>query len=463
MRSTTAMIPLGVLVGLTTGLNVYAQQWPQYPDNPFIIKLDIPAPKDHHDSAGGIVVADLNADGLLDYLVTVEGHLAAYGHMGRKLWIVRAPMCLGFPSDHGGLPGHHAPGVQAGDIDGDGRCEVVFFTRGGVLHVLDGPSGREEWQARPPRPKGARPWEHAVIANLRGRGDADLLIQATNADGYWRGRYVAAYAIEHLRRGDMHPLWERDDFVSCYHNGARVADLNADGRDEILGGTILSPEGRLLCRAPVRGHLDSIFVADILPNRPGLEVVSLEEGGGNRVFCYDDRGLIWISHNRHQEPQNAALGEFDLNRPGLEIWCRSRYNEHQKPWTFDAFGKLIRQYEMDDVAPEGWTVRGVEVIYTIDWTGQRKQLAAAKERHRAGDVCIFDPISGRFILRLHEHADRLYVADVSGDWREEIIALNRSELHIYHNDSPNPRPNEPRLWRLQYYRRCKMTYNYYSP
>jgi hypothetical protein len=41
---------------------------------------------------------------------------------------------------------------------------------------------------------------------------------------------------------------------------------------------------------------------------------------------------------------------------------------------------------MDDVAPAGWTVRGVEIIHTIDRTGERQQLACAKERHESGDV-----------------------------------------------------------------------------
>ena len=76
---------------------------------------------------------------------------------------------------------------------------------------------------------------------------------------------------------------------------------------------------------------------------------------------------------------------------------------------------------------------------------------------------MFDGISGKFIQRFPEKADRLYVADVSGDWREEMIVLSGSELHIWHNPAPNPRPQRPRLWEQPHYRRAKMTYNYYSP
>jgi hypothetical protein len=73
------------------------------------------------------------------------------------------------------------------------------------------------------------------------------------------------------------------------------------------------------------------------------------------------------------------------------------------------------------------------------------------------------PLAGRFVKRFAEKADRLYVADVTGDWREEIIVLNGSELRIYANDAPNPNPNRPRLWADRNYRRLKQCHNYYSP
>jgi hypothetical protein len=254
--------------------------------------------------------------------------------------------------------------------------------------------------------------------------------------------------------------------VACAHNGARLADLDGDGRDEVLGPTILGPDGKLLTRIPLRGHVDSVFVGDVVPDRPGLEVVMLEEGGGaegNRVFLASKDGLIWETHYEHQEPQNAALGRFEPSWTGLQVWCRSRYDTHQKPFVFDAEGKLRAHYEMDQVAPGGWTPKGVEVIWIIDWTGEERQLCAAKERHEAGDVCLFGPVSGEFKLRLPEAAARLYVADVTGDWREELVVWNASELHIYENPAPNPRPNHPRLWQDARYRRAKMIWNYYSP
>ena len=427
---------------------------------PTVIPLDIPAPRD---TAGGVVAADLNGDAKPDFLVTVPGHVAAYDNSGRKLWIANADVMVSVKAETNGLPGHHAPGVAAGDVDADGRCEVVFLTKERVLHVLDGATGKEKATVQPPVPDGADRWEVAMAADFRGTGgDGDLLLQATNRKGYRTGRYLAAYRYEDLVAGKK-PLWTTDRFVSCAHNGARLADLDGDGRDEVLGATIFSPGGRLLARAAeFRGHVDSVFVADVQPGVPGLEVVLLEEGS-NHVQLLGVKGPLWRVHYLKQEPQNAAVGRFEAGSDEVFVWCRSRYNEHQKPFVFDSRGRKVFDYRMDDVAPKGWTAAGVEVIHAIDWTGRRDQLACAKERHTEGDVCLFEPLSGRFVQRIRQKADRLYVADVTGDWREEIIVLSGNKLYVYSNPAPNPRPDQPRLWATRNYRRLKQCHNYYSP
>jgi hypothetical protein len=460
--------------------------------SPRIIPLDFSAADE---GIGSLITTDVNGDGLRDFIITKANHIAVYDHSGDKLWTKFVNIQVtGHPNENG-LPGWHGPGVQAADINGDGRAEILYLTKDGALHINDGPSGGEKWTQTLQAPAGAEHWEHLVVANFRGEGDRDLLLQATNADGYRMGRYLAAYALDDLIEGKIKPMWQRDDFLANAHNGARVADLDGDGRDEVLGGTIISPQGKILFQIPliensdpVRNHIDSIFVGNIVPEIPGLEVLALEEGGGrrilpnsnivlrainyfynrifpsgNRVFLYNHERLIWQTHYKHQEPQNAAIGNFDSIRPGLEVWCRSRYETHQIPFAFDAKGQVLGSYKMDEVAPKGWTVKGVEVIWTIDWTGESKQLAAAKERHVSGDVTIFDPLTGKFLQRFKEKADRLYVADVSGDWREEIIVLSGNELRIYENDNPNPNPDWPRLWNQNHYRRSKMTWNYYSP
>ena len=442
---------------------IYA--WPAGPawaevGKPLVIDLEIPAPAD---SAGGIIAADVTDDGKPDFLVTVPGHLAVYDNSGAKLWIKRTPIVVGTQSESQGLPGHNGPGVAAGDVDGDGRTEVVFLTLDGTLHCVRGADGGEKASAKPPLPDGAQRWELAMIADFRGAGaDADVLLEATNQKGYRMGKYLAAYAFADLIAGKR-PLWTTDRFVPCAHNGARLADLDGDGRDEVLGVTILSPVGKLITKAAdFRGHMDSLFVADVLPDLTGLEVVLLEEGS-NYVQVVGLSGPVWRSEFRRQEPQNAAVGRFRAGSEEIFVWCRSRYNEHQKPFVFNSRGKKVFDYKMDDLAPAGWTASGVEVIHTIDWTGRPTQLACAKERHTNGDVCLFEPLTGKFVERIDQEADRLYVADVSGDWREEILVLAGSRLSVYHNTDKNPRPDGKRLWENRNYGRLKQCHNYYSP
>ena len=383
------MKTLILVLATAVALTAHAQSRVEQPSAS--IRLDIPAPQD---SAGGITVADVNDDGKPDFIITVPGHLAVYDNDGRKLWIRKLDIVVGGQSESQGLPGHDGPGVAAGDVDGDQDCEVVFLTKERLLHVVDGATGEEEATARPLVPNGADRWEQAMIADFRGTGgDTDILLQATNKDGYRMGKYLAAYTFDALIDGED-PLWTTDEFVSCAHNGARLADLDGDGRDEVLGTTVYSADGRLITRAAdFRGHMDSVFVADVRPEIPGLEVVLLEEGS-NHVQVLGKDGSIWRRNFRRQEPQNAAIGRFKAGSDEIFIWCRSRYNEQQKPFVFDSQGTKVFDYQMNDVAPEGWTVRGLEVIHTIDWTGGRQQLACAKERHESGDVGLFEPLTG---------------------------------------------------------------------
>ena len=310
---------------------------------PFVIKLEVPAPQD---SAGGVITVEVEDNGTTDYLVTVPGHLAAYGGDGKKLWVLKEDIVVGGSSEGEGLPGHCGPGVAAGDVDDDGKCEVVFITKDSVIHVVEGAAGREKAKAAPPVPNGAQRWELAMIADFRGSGkDLDILLEATNKDGYRMGKFLAAYTMKDLLAGGK-PLWETDEFVSCAHNGARLADLNGDGRDEVLGETIFSPDGKLATRAiPDRYHIDSVFVADVQPERAGLEVVLLEEGA-NQVQVVGLGGPIWRNHFNKQEPQNAAVGRFKEGSHEVFVWCRSRYDEHQQPFVFDSSGKMVFDYRL---------------------------------------------------------------------------------------------------------------------
>lgn len=466
-----------------------AQCFPKILNKP-LVEVQLPElPKD--DRSGGLIAYDLDGDGAMDFLITRPGMIIAVKSDDNILWTHSVDIQLTYRSEENGLPGHHAPGVQAGDITGDGFVEVLYLTRSGELHVVNGANGAEIRRIAIESPKGTEKWEHLVIGNFRGYGDRDLLLQATNIEGYRLGRFIAAYAIcDLMERPDPVPLWTRDDFHAAAHNGARIADLNGDGRDEIIGGSIVSPEGEEFFRLSLRGdsHIDAVQIGDVQPKRPGLEVVALQEGGrfllfpfdnkiahrinwnfnkiwgaGEKTFLMNPYGLIWARHHHQIEPQNAAIGKFKRDSDEVQIWLRSRFDIDQKPYVFDSAGRLVSSYALRDVAPEDWTRKGLEVIVPIHWTGTGQQHLAAKARHESGDVAIIDALTGKFLVRIPESADRLYVADVLDDWREELVVLSGNQLRIYGNTEDNPNPDRASLWLQQHYQRSKQTWNYYSP
>jgi hypothetical protein len=431
---------------------------------------------------GGVVAAELTPGHPRELVVTSAGVVSAHAVDGTALWRREDEVAVSQKSEDNGLPGHQAPGVQVADVDDDGADEVCYLTRENDLVVVDGETGTERRRERLPTPDSATGvWEHLVVADLRGAGDRDLLLQTSHDVGdefdYLRGTQVRATTL--ADPGAVR--WEHDDVYAASHNGVRVADLDGDGRDEVLpGGEVIGPDGERLTAAPGRHdvvcpHVDAVTAAPVDPaTDPGAwQAVAIEETGfsedlgRDRVFVLDEQELRWASYHpdrdeRAREPQNVAVGNFDDTRPGLEIWCRSRLPEHQRPYVLDAHGRVVADYAFDERAPESWTVEGVETMAPIHWTGEPTQLVAGKERHVAGDVGLFDPLSGAFRRHVDETAERLYVADVLGDWREELVVRRPDRLVVYANDAENPRPDRERLWAARNYRRLKTTWNYYS-
>lgn len=130
----------------------------------------------------------------------------------------------------------------------------------------------------------------------------------------------------------------------------------------------------------------------------------------------------------------------------------------------DRTGTKIADYQFDEQAPASWTTEGVEDIWDIQWTGGEKTLLAAKERHERGDTGVYDALNpSDFSVQLDTETDRLYAADVTGDWREELLVISGAQLHIYRNTAQNPRPDRERLWEERMYRLDRTTWNYYSP
>ncbi len=420
--------------------------------NPYVISIDEPVP----DLRGGIFVHDLDGDGHLDFLVTSATHVSAYEHDGRRMWVVDAGIATS-----GNYPGTHHPGAVAGDLDRDDAQEVAYLLEGGVLLILDGATGVEE--ARYPF-EGA---QALAVADLEGLGETHGVLQLSQTE------------LVAIRFDTGAEQWRTDEYIGVEHSPVRLADLDADGRDEVAGLTFIDDDGSLMTawdleaeRGTNLWNVDSIVIADVVPD--GIpEVVLAEQGGNNELIVANEAAVLfgWANPDNpccdvadeciEDDCDTVAVGDFG-SAPGLEILCGSACG--QAPWVFDSAGSIVAQWSVPDTAPESWTSAGIEEVSGIDWDGSLPHEIVAKERHADADAAIIDPMTGSFIARFPGRAARVYAVDVVGDSREEVVTLDAGgEIRVYWNDAPAPADLGPSPWTDPLYRRQKQNWNYYSP
>lgn len=440
-----------------------------YPNRPQVITLDVPI----RDRLGGMFVHDLDGDGLMDFVIAMPGNIAAYDHHGKRLWHHRDKIVLQRADRGRGYPGMHHPGAIAGDVDGDGQAEVAYLTVNGDLLIRSGATGIKERTYRFAGGHGL------AIANFRGRGDRDAVIQ-------YDQRRLRAVSLESGKT-----LWKVNDWWGIEHSLVRTMDLDGDGRDEVLGPVILNHRGNVVHKLQRPGsalsEMDSMAVGDIVPGG-GVEIVLAEQRGNNETIVMGAAGTYWGTFYRSAgggecrvnfDPDKVTVGDFDLKRAGLEIFARSSCGNH--PWVMDAQGQVIASWNVPDTAPRGWCHYedchaehgydtsyefGIDLARAVTWHGSGPQLLFVKERHVAGKIALIDALTGEFVKVWNTSALRSYAADIAGDYREELMVLekhgNASRLLIFFNEAEN-HVSRPPLWQDRLYRRVRQNWNYYSP
>lgn len=411
-------------------------------------------------------VGDLNGDGAYDYVVKTPAggtdpwdlvwrrandthKLEAYDSSGRFLW----RRDLGWNVEMGIW---YSPFVVA-DLDGDGKAEVIAKTAplepdfrdpdGRVmdgpefLTVLDGETG--EVRAQTPwipreAPDPVMDYNHfnsrnqIAIAHLDGKTPCVIMERGTYGKMVVDAYRFTGKALERVWRFDNEFMPKR--FRGQGDHACLCEDVDGDGCDEVLIGSLtLDHDGTVLwCSG--RGHSDAHYYGDIDPNRPGMELAFIYEtaqphGGG--LFMADPvtGEEIWKLPTPTRHVHGSGLcADVDPAHPGLEFYGQevamtgnSKTNTHPKcdnRWFYTAAGELLCAYT-------NCTFHYGNGVRNAFWDAdlQREVFRGALRDHEGQSMTPRLPWP-------------LLVADLFGDWREEFIAWKPGELRIYTTDIP---------------------------
>ena len=395
-------------------------------------------------------IADLDGDGALDFVikqpqqVTDPGvwkksedtfKIEAYKSDGTFLW----RRDLGWNIEQGVW---WSPMVVY-DFDGDGKAEVALKTaptdkdfRNAAGRVLDGPeycsvldglTGRELDRVDWPSRGNIADWGDAV-----GNRASRHLIGLAYLDGQHpslivlRGTYTLMLVDAYDLVGGKLKLrwrWSGDNETPKVRgqglHGMHADDVDGDGRDEIvLGAAVLDDDGKILWNLGL-GHPDAAYVADILPDRTGLEIMyGIEPRQARNGFCLVEARtgkLIWGCEQPTTHIHSQGLfADIDPANPGPEFYSGEKVGTDR--WLYSARdGKLLSREDLGSLAPtpvfwddtpfKAYVNRGKLVKYHGPQVGE---------------------IEGRVVA----------VGDFLGDWREEILTSVPGELRIYTTTIP---------------------------
>lgn len=198
-----------------------------------------------------------------------------------------------------------------------------------------------------------------------------------------------------------------------------VADVDADGRDEIVYQAMAVDDDGTGLYATGRRHGDSLCVGDFDPQRPGLELYLVTENedatvrfGTPGAGMHDARtgGLLW-SHSPGVDISDGMVADIDPRHPGAEVWggpggLRTATGRRIGPgprfadWVVWWDGDLLRE------------IYAGHAVFKWDWEGGRERRIFAAEPPFARD--------GRRGWRFPGARPNL-AADLLGDWREELV------------------------------------------
>lgn len=227
-----------------------------------------------------------------------------------------------------------------------------------------------------------------------------------------------------------------------YHNYC-VADVDLDGRDEIVyGSMVIDDNGKGLSTTGL-GHGDSQHCGDFNPYVHGLEIYACNEDQPGNNYRDATTSKIYHRFQSGNDDGRAICGNFTNSFPG-SLGCSARE------------GAIST---VTNGAVDGLGNTGVNTNFRIYWDGD---LCSETFNYRNGkntEGCIakygsWDPIytCEGSMTNNDTKGTPCYQGDILGDWREELIMRTAdNNIRIYSTPTPTSYRNYT-LWHDHQYR-----------
>ena len=196
-----------------------------------------------------------------------------------------------------------------------------------------------------------------------------------------------------------------------------VGDVDGDGCDEIIyGSAAVDNDGQLLHTTGL-GHGDALHLSDLMPDRPGLEVMMVHEEAPYGWSVRDaETGELIIHHTGSEDTGRGLAADIFADHRGFEYWHSDDFNTNQNI------------YSSSDEVVGHYTTSHPFYNFRIYWNGDAQDELFDKGAVNDGKwnrllSCGNYGNSATYGSK----ANPLLIADILGDWREEIVVFDKSD------------------------------------
>ncbi len=282
----------------------------------------------------------------------------------------------------------------------------------------------------------------AGVASLDGKNHSAIMCR-----GYYTRTAIAAWDVVD---GKLKLRWHFDSssdpslrpYAGQGNHSLSVADVDGDGRDEIIyGAMVLNSDGTGRFTTKL-GHGDAMHVGDLDPDRPGLEVGRIQErfdDAGLHMFDASTGEILWkvasvkaaeSGGDRGEGPGRGVSFDIDPRFPGAESWVRGAGISG----IYDAKGNRVIEANPACNFAVWWD--GDDLRELLDGTVVSKWNWNSQTINRLFDASDFG------VMKINgTKSNPSLSGDILGDWREEIIypTNDGKALRIFSTNIPTDR------------------------